>query len=683
MKLNKLILATFICTMTNSICFAGEQVLVPRKKVAVVLSGGGAKGMAHIGILKVLERAGIPIDIVTGTSMGSIVGGLYAIGWNANRLDTLARGQNWGFLLSDRDSYYSQNLLDRKRQNTYFITRQKSIGKKDISETGGLINGKNLTRLFKQLTAGYNDSVNFKNLPIPFACAATNIVDNTEYDFHSGILAEAMRASMAIPAAFTPIRKGNMILVDGGLRNNYPADVAREMGADYIIGASVQTPTKSADELTNGAAIIGQIIDVNCKNKYDDNIAITDIPICVNTTGYGAASFSNAAIDTLIHRGEEAAMKHWDEIIALKNKLGLPENYKPQILQPNPNATDSLISTGSNYLNDRPSKNMIQGSVGLRFDNEDMVAMQLNGIYCMSRKPFNIEATLRLGKRIMGKVNTTWTFSKHYMLDFDYTYKYNDIDLYERGSRDYNVTYNHHKIGLTLTGLQIKNMSFDVNARWDYYNYHQVLISRNISGSDISGDDAHYFSYHAKLHYNSENDWNFPSRGARFLTEYAYYTDDFTRYKDKTGFSDLHATWRISLPVSNIITIQPMLYGRLLFGSDIPYIYKNVIGGTWFGHYFEQQMPFAGIHNVEMTGNQFVAAQIRGQLQLTTNNFVICQFASAQQADKLKDIMKGRTILGYQLGYYYRTIFGPIGATVNYNSKQEEASLFINFGFEF
>ena len=272
---------------------------VVRPRVAVVLSGGGAKGMAHIGVLKVIEKAGIPIDIVTGTSMGSLVGGLYSVGWNATQLDSLVRHQNWSFLLSDKTDYYSEDLFGRRKQDTYFLSKTLTAGKRKLSEAGGLIMGKNLRTLFDHLTVGYNDSIGFNRLPIPFSCVATNIVDNSEYDFHSGVLAEAMRSSMSIPLAFTPIRKGDMVLVDGGLRNNYPADIAREMGAGYIIGATVQGPPKTADDLTSGSGVLGQIIDVNCKNKYDANLSITDIAIRVNTAGYNAASFTRAAVDTL------------------------------------------------------------------------------------------------------------------------------------------------------------------------------------------------------------------------------------------------------------------------------------------------------------------------------------------------------------------------------------------------
>ncbi len=209
-----------------------------RKKVAVVLSGGGAKGMAHIGVLKVLERAGIPIDIITGTSMGSIIGGLYAIGYNANSLDSMVRVQDWSYVITDKEDLTKQSLTDRKKQNTYVFSRGITVGKVNYND-GGFIQGKNLAELFQQLCYGYTDSLDFSSdLPIPFSCVATNVIDNSEYDFHCGRLPVAMRASMAIPAAFSPVRLGDKVLVDGGLRNNYPADIAREMGADIIIGVT-------------------------------------------------------------------------------------------------------------------------------------------------------------------------------------------------------------------------------------------------------------------------------------------------------------------------------------------------------------------------------------------------------------------------------------------------------------
>ena len=309
------------------------QTAAGRKKVALVLSGGGAKGTAHVGALKVLERAGIPIDIITGTSMGSIVGGIYACGHSADELDSILMAQNWSFVLSDREDLRRQSLHEREKQNTYVISKKLTFGKsKATTDGGGLVMGRNIATLFDALTAPYHDSIDFNTLPIPFACVATNMVDNTEVVFHSGVLSRAMRASMSIPGVFAPVRTDGKVLVDGGLRNNFPADIARQMGADIIIGVDVSSELKTASELNSTSSILMQIVDFNCMNKFEENKAMTDILIRVNTKGYSSASFSTVAIDTLIRRGEEAAMEHWDELVALRQQLGADGRRRHQLL---------------------------------------------------------------------------------------------------------------------------------------------------------------------------------------------------------------------------------------------------------------------------------------------------------------------------------------------------------------
>ena len=274
-KLFLLIVAVLMIGAANA---QTDSTTVKRKRVGVVLSGGGAKGMAHIGVLKVLEKAGIPIDIVTGTSIGSIVGGLYAIGYNSHSLDSMVRAQDWTYVITDKEDLRNQSLLDRKKESTYLFTTSLTIGKRDLN-AGGLIKGKNLAELFQKLFVGYTDSLDFTNdLKIPFACVATNIMDNSEVVFHSGRLPQAIRASMSIPAAFSPVRIGNMVLVDGGLKNNYPVDVAREMGADIVIGVTLNGKPKTAEDITGTMKIVGQIIDVNCVNKL---WILTAIPLPV------------------------------------------------------------------------------------------------------------------------------------------------------------------------------------------------------------------------------------------------------------------------------------------------------------------------------------------------------------------------------------------------------------------
>jgi NTE family protein len=727
-----------------------------RKKVAVVLSGGGAKGMAHIGVLKVLERAGIPVDIITGTSMGSIIGGLYAIGYNANALDSMVRVQDWTYVISDREDLRRQSLSDRRKQNTYVYSTGLTIGKRDVN-AGGFIKGKNLAELFQQLCTGFTDSLDFtRDLRIPFACVATNIIDNSEVDFHSGRLPLAMRASMAIPAAFSPVRIGDMVLVDGGLKNNYPADIAREMGAEIIIGVTVQGAPKVAEDMNGTMSILSQIIDVNCKNKLDENLAITDLHMPVDTKGYGSASFTPAAIDTLIRRGEEEAMRHWDEIIALKQRIGIDDSYHPEILQPlRPHVlTEKQRVVGYTFENMTPqaerflrekfslrastptkpeyidaalmqeittcmrvdlfyqtaecrlvhegdavrvilsagNRKSVQLHAGVRYDTEEYAALQLGlDIPMKSSIPMNTDITLRLGKRLMARGELTIHPRSITRPTLSYAFHRNDVDIYFNGKRDYNIRYNQFQAELIPINHDLKHFNIQYGVRWDFMHYRNKLGTENSIQTELKNE--HFFSYHARINYNSEDNWNFPTRGARFKAEYSYLTNDFAKldFRDaegnvtgsKPGMSEVNANWRMSFTLGHRFTLQPMFYGRLLFGSIVPPAFGNTVGGDWFGHYVEQQMPFAGIGNMEHVDHQFMAAQLQAQQRIGQNSYIILRTTGAQHASHLKGLLDRSTLLGGQIAYYYDTILGPVGATVGYSNRTKKPYLFVNVGFEF
>ena len=747
-----------------------EQARPKVKKVGVVLSGGGAKGMAHIGVLKVLEKAGIPVDIVTGTSMGSIIGGLYAIGYNANSLDSMVRVQDWSYVITDKEDLRRQSLNDRKKQNTYLFSTGLTIGKRDL-QAGGIIKGKNLAELFNQLCVGFADSLDFsRDLPIPFACVATDIIDNSEVDFHSGRLPQAMRASMAIPAAFSPVRIGEKVLVDGGLKNNYPADLAREMGAEIIIGVTVQGAPKSAEDVNGTMSILSQIIDVNCKNKLDENLAITDLHLQVDTKGYGSASFSQAAIDTLIRRGEEEAMRHWDDIIALKQRIGIDESFRPQILHPlrpqvmtekqrvlgytfenmTPQAerflrqkfhlksTEALLngndsidarleqelttsmrvdlfyqtaecrlvpiklpkpalqnldyfyekdkewkeSDGVQVVLSAGDRKSVQLHAGVRFDTEEYAAVQLDlDIPLKTAIPINTDITLRLGRRMMARGELTIHPRSFTRPTFSYAFRRNDVDVYTNGNLDYNIRYNQFQAEFLPINFDLRHFNLQMGLRWDYMHYRNKLGSE--TSRQVTLENEHFFSYRARLSYNNEDDWYFPTRGARFKAEYAYLTDNFAQLDDEPGMSDVSASWRKSFSIGERFALQPMIYGRLLLGSVIPPVFGNTIGGDWFGHYVEQQMPFAGIGNMEYVSHQFVAAQLQAQERIGSNSYVLLRIAAGQQSDHLKELMDNRTLIGGQIAYYYNTIVGPVGATLGYSNHTKEPYFFLNLGYEF
>ena len=722
-----------------------------RKKVAVVLSGGGAKGMAHIGVLKVLEQAGIPVDIVTGTSMGSIIGGLYAIGYNASALDSVARAQDWSYVITDKEDLRNQSLSDRKKQSTYVYTTGFTFGKRDHT-AGGFIKGKNLAELFQQLCYGYTDSLNFsKDLPKAFACVATDIMTNTEVVFHQGRLPQAMRASMAIPAAFSPVRMGDKVLVDGGMRNNYPVDVARDMGADIVIGVTLSSKEKTASDIKGTMSVLSQIIDINCVNKYEDNIAITDLHFNVDPREFGTVSFSPQAIDSLIRYGEEEAMSHWDEIIALKKRIGIKESFRPTILHPlrpkvmtekqrvsdfvfrnmtpqdesflkqkfHLRKTDSIdaqleqaITTsmrvdlfyqtaecrlvphdnGMRVILSAGARKSMQLHAGVRYDTEEYAAVQLGlDIPLKTAIPVSTDVTLRLGKRLMARGELTVHPRSFTRPTLSYSFRKNDIDVYLEGDRSYNILYNQFQAEFTPINFDMRHFNVQMGLRWDYMHYRNKLGA--VGSPNVALINEHFFSYRARIEYNSEDDWYFPTRGARFKSEYAYVTNDFAKLDDNTpgtsstgktrGMSDVSAHWRKSFNFGSRFTLQPMFYGRLLFGSVVPAVFGNTVGGDWFGHYIEQQMPFAGIGNIEYVETQFVAAQLQAQQRIGGNGYLLLRMASAQQSDKARTLLDHKTLLGGQIAYYYKTIIGPVGAAVGYSNRTKEPYLFVNLGYAF
>jgi len=204
-------------------------------KIAVVLSGGGAKGFAHVGVLKVLEQEGIPVDIIVGTSMGSLIGGIYALGYTADEIENIIRQQDWETLLFDKIERKNLSFNDRYLNQRYFLSFSFS-DRKSIGLPQGIIKGQNVLNTFCELSANVPVDADFGQFPISFACVATDLETEEEVILTDGFFPTALFASMAIPGAFQAAKRDSAMLVDGGVVNNFPTDVAKNMGADIIIG---------------------------------------------------------------------------------------------------------------------------------------------------------------------------------------------------------------------------------------------------------------------------------------------------------------------------------------------------------------------------------------------------------------------------------------------------------------
>ncbi|EGQ7797539.1 patatin-like phospholipase family protein [Vibrio parahaemolyticus] len=244
---------------TPSVAQVKNEDTPTRPKVAVVLAGGGAKGAAHIGVLKALEEMHIPVDIITGTSMGAYVGGLYATGMSADEIDSFIYSVDWNSGYRDRVDRSQRRVRDKEYEDRYQITTDLGLRFGEVRAPTGVVQGQNMLRVLRETTGNLGRFDSFDELAIPYRSVATDILELDEVVIGNGYLVDAMMASMSVPGALPPYKLNGHMLVDGGVVNNMPVDVARAMGADVVIAVDISTDYKTEDDFTGLFTVADQL----------------------------------------------------------------------------------------------------------------------------------------------------------------------------------------------------------------------------------------------------------------------------------------------------------------------------------------------------------------------------------------------------------------------------------------
>lgn len=709
-----------------------------RKKVGLVLSGGGAKGVAHIPVLKILEEEGIPVDYIAGTSMGAIIGGFYAIGYTPEQLDSLMMNQDWSFLLSDRTRRKMKTFEEKEQDSKYVITLPFHNSPKEVIPTG-IIRGQNLENIFTAMTIGKHDSVPFNDFPIPFACVAVDLIKGEEVVFHSGRLVQCMRASMAIPGAFTPVMLDSMVLVDGGLVNNYPVDVARSMGADIIIGVDVQNEDEEV-KINTVADIVGRMANMLSRDRYAENLKETDLHIKVDVEGYTAASFNLPALDTLMRRGKEAGESKRSELRALKRKIGLPVGYElpehgpyPMLSKDNPMfirdivfqdvdneeaayllsktelkknssitmedlqyAIDAIYSTqiysNVNYGFKSVATNVsdliftleqdITNSFGLgiRLDTEEVAAVLVNARFNFNTKVrTRAIATGRFGKRTGLRLDYEILPHPLRYFNISYFYQYNDINIYERGKREYSTTFDRHLAEIGYNNIFNQDLKLETGIRFEFFDYRNFLFKKPENEFRISSES--FFSYYARLRYESMDKKTYPTRGTSMQANFSLYTNN--PFRNDKPFGAVSLWWKTAITPHDRFSIIPAAFARVLIGNDTPYSYQNAVGGMIPGRYMEQQLPFAGVNYMEMLDNSTIVLQTQFRQRFYNKHYVFLTGNYGLTENSLGRIFKGSDLIGGNIGYAYDSLMGPIEASFNYSNRTKKVGFYLNIGFIF
>lgn len=728
-------------------CFAfavyGEDAK-PRKKVGVVLSGGGAKGFAHVGVLKVLEEIGIPIDYIAGTSMGAVVGGLYSVGYNADMIDSLIQVQDWNHLM--RDNVYREHIIASRRniQDTYVVSLPYNLPFGDktggVSLPPGVYTGQNIYNLLLNLTIGYHQNTNFDNLPIPFGCITADVRTGEEIPMRNGNLAEAIRASMAIPGMFTPVEKDSMLLIDGGVINNYPVDLARKMGADIVIGVIFPLDEKELEQSRGSISeITQQIWNFIGMQKWTSNINDTDILITPDLSSYGMLDFQQPAIDSIIRRGEIAALNNLEILFALKEALTNDENKIVYEKRSNPFLEiDTLIINNvfvegislreKNYL-DRwidiegeritiaeldeviskiygsgmfnkvnyrlegtnpfdlilnvEVKESNQLNLGIHFDSNDMAAILANTRLRLNRSLNSMfDITTRLSRDPYLMIDYSINRGVFYKGGINYKISKNDLSIYDRGELSYNLGVTRNSLNLVFSEFYFGNIMLHMGAQMEHFHFYKAMGS--VFEPPQSGlKDQLYFNYLINGVYDNLNRVYFPTSGQYFSFQYSLHTDNFVKLEEDTPLSVLKLNFLKPFRVNNGIFIAPRVTARYLMSDSIPYMYRNLVGGKIDSHYMPQQISLQGSKGMEFMDNMVLSTDVTLYYNFTPKNYLYTNLNFTIHNNHLHTLFKGKSFIGVNLGYSYLSVAGPLRLELGYSELSKRFHPYASFGYSF
>ena len=343
-----------------------------RPKIGLVLSGGGARGITHIGVIKVLEEMNIPIDYIAATSMGSIVGGLYAIDKTPAEMEKIVTSISWASMFSDSPPRKDLTFREKQREDRFPLPLEIGIRDGEIRGFQGALTGSNLELFLHELTSSADGVRSFDALPVPFRCVATDMVTGKPYVFERGPLYQAMRSSMSIPGIFSPAEYNGQLLGDGGLVDNLPIDIVRAMGADVVIAVNIGTPLMDRAQLTSIIGITGQMINILTEQNVRAQLATLrpgDVLISPDLGTLTSSDFSQAR--EFIRRGEAVAREMAPQLATLSVSVAAYAQYKrehPRIAEAPPAKVDFVRVEGTQYANPTVVKEELDVHLDKPFD---------------------------------------------------------------------------------------------------------------------------------------------------------------------------------------------------------------------------------------------------------------------------------------------------------------------------
>ncbi|MBP8157361.1 MAG: patatin-like phospholipase family protein [Flavobacterium sp.] len=719
---------------------AQDSTKTKRPKIGLVLSGGGAKGFAHIGVLKVLEENGIKVDYIGGTSMGAVVGGLYASGYNAAQIDSIFYNTNFDELLQDYIPRSSKSFYEKRNDEMYAISLP--FHKFKIGIPIALSKGMYNYNLLSRLTHKVRHVREFDQLPIPFFCMATDIETGEAILLKEGYLAQALLASSAFPSLFSPVEIDGRVLIDGGVVNNYPVEEVRKMGADIIIGVDVQDDLKNRDALKDATRILVQITNLDMIKTMTEKKKMTDIYIKPDISNFGVISFDQGR--EIIKKGEIAALLELEKIKKLANPDS-PYKLNNHFIS---NDTLHIKSISLNRL-DNYTRAYILGK--LRFKNGKKISYDdlktginnINATQNFSRISYTIEPYQGADELKLNLTeNTTKTFLK-FGLHYDGLYKSalltnitqkkslfkNDVVSLDIGLGDnirYNLDYYIDNGFYWSFGLKSRLNQFNRNVATDFRNgeilsqlnlstvnidfldftnqaYLQtVFIQKFLIGAglefkhlkirsenldDISPifEKSSYTSVFGYMKYDSFDNKNFPKKGWFFSGDIqsfihsSDYTQDFNRYSIAKGEIGFVKTF------FKKATIKVQSDLGFVFGNDSVHFFDFVLGGYGYNT-INNFKHFYGYDFLSLSADSYIKSCFTFDYEFLKKNHLNFSANYANVEDDLfrsGNWLSRPTYNGYAVGYALESVIGPVEVKYTWSPELNKGYTFISVGFWF
>jgi len=732
MKIKIILIIFLICSFSFLLATESNDVEEQnRPKIGLVLSGGGARGIAHIGVLKVLEEVGIEPDYITGTSMGSLIGALYAIGYRSDQLEKIVMGQDWDVLLTDK-LFRKEVSIEEKMYNERYIGKLPIVKYKIILPTG-LVGGQRISKLLADLTFSAQYIDDFSKLRIPFRCIATNIETGEAVVLDSGFLPEALRTSMSIPSAFTPVRKDGKLLVDGGLSRNLPAIDAIEMGADIVVAVDVSSKLYKQEQLNSLVKIMEQSVNFRGIERSLEQHKLCDLIIFPDVENYSLLNFDDC--DTLIALGESAARKSYDQLITIANEQKQYEKLEKgfPILEGENLFIKKIRIKGLKTV----SKNLVIGKLNINKNSwitmEDLSKAidRLYGSQFFERVTYRLTPVpkgVELEVIVIEKYRHTLNFSFQYNSETKAAILLNETlrNFLIQGSRliwdiklsenpAHVVSYFVHtgwKPGFGI-GAEVLNDQFEVPVQAetgiDHYEFSQstvklvlqTVFSNNIALGIGIGHEANAFksldiepSYEfdafttkicAFFEIDTLNRTIFPQSGIKFRTSFSSYPDPkcdlesidydpFTRtLVDLIGYKKFHNRFSVVYGFSaGFLKGDPEL---------IPPSYYLYLGGSGQK---EGMIPFLGEKMMANLADNAGAFRFGIQFNFWKGFYFIPNFNVGSFSNSYNDLfIEENVFAGVGITLALKTPFGSIESTSSISTKSDEDLEYVSVGFKF